>query len=141
MSQLNIQLNTLLKKHGYSSTKQRQTLFDVLAGQEPMSMRELSERAAPNMDRASVYRTVALFEQIGVTRRINIGWKYKIELSDVFAEHHHHLSCLKCKRIVPINKHELEAFIDKLAAENNFQPVDHEIEIQGYCSSCRREEA
>lgn len=99
-------------------------------------MREMCERAASTMDRASVYRTVALFEQIGVIHRINIGWKYKIELSDAFAEHHHHLTCLKCKRIIPINESALETFVAGLAASHHFKLTVHQIEIQGYCAKC-----
>jgi Fe2+ or Zn2+ uptake regulation protein len=128
----------ILKNHGYSLTKQRQALFDLLVGKEPLSMREVARAAAGSMDRASVYRTVAIFEETGVARRINIGWKYKIELSDAFAEHHHHLTCLTCKRIIPINAAEIETFIDNLAASHNFQPAEHQIEVQGYCEKCRQ---
>lgn len=102
-------------------------------------MRELCVRAAGSMDRASVYRTVAMFERIGVVHRINIGWKYKIELSDAFAEHHHHLTCLKCKRVIPINESALETFVADLAASHQFQPTEHQIEIQGYCAQCQVE--
>lgn len=127
----------LLKTHGYSLTRPRQILFDLLVGCEPTSMRVLCQRAVASMDRASVYRTVALFEQIGAVHRVNIGWKYKIELSDTFAEHHHHLTCLKCKRIIPINAGALESFIDTLAKSHDFQPAEHQIEVQGFCNSCR----
>lgn len=130
--------SALLASNGYSNTKQRQILFKLLSGQEPMSMHDICVAARGSMDRASVYRTIAIFEQIGVVRRINIGWKYKIELSDTFAEHHHHLSCLRCKKIIPINEQALESFVDKVAAAHEFQPTEHQIEIQGYCSICRQ---
>jgi Fur family ferric uptake transcriptional regulator len=137
MSDNSTAFTSLLKTHGFSSTKQRQTLFDLLTGQEPLSMRELCAKVVGKMDRASVYRTVAMFEHIGAVHRINIGWKYKIELSDAFAEHHHHLACLNCKRVIPINAHALEAFIDNLASSHNFQPAEHQIEVQGYCQNCQ----
>lgn len=127
---------TILKENGYSLTKQRKVLFDLLAGQEPLSMHELVVKAAESMDRASVYRTVEVFEKVGIVRRINIGWKYKLELSDKFTEHHHHLTCLSCKHIVPINETALETFIHKLATEYAFKPIEHQIEIQGYCEAC-----
>ncbi len=130
-------LTGYLKNHGYSLTRQRQALFDLLDGKEPVSMRELSEAARPHMDRASVYRTIEIFERIGVVRRVHIGWKYKIELSDAFAGHHHHLTCLSCKKIIPINEQALETFIENLSSSYNFLPKDHQIEIQGYCSACK----
>ncbi len=130
------QFSSFLKSNGYSVTKPRQSLFDLLAGKEPMSMHDLCAAAAKDMDRASVYRTIEVFEKIGVVRRINIGWKYKIELSDAFAEHHHHLTCLNCKKVIPINENALENFIDNLASDQNFKPTEHQIEIQGFCSDC-----
>lgn len=131
------ELETILRRSGYSMTKQRQLIFDILTGQEPLTMHELYERAKGQIDRASVYRIVTLFEQLAIVRRLNIGWKYKIELSDTFAEHHHHLTCLHCHKVIPINERALEAFITNLAADHTFKPVEHQVEIQGYCSSCR----
>lgn len=129
-------LHSVLKTGGYSLTTQRQTIFELLLSQEPLSMRELCGRAAGSMDRASVYRTISLFERLGIVRRINIGWKYRLELSDTFSEHHHHMTCLKCKRIIPINAQALEKFIDTLASSEQFTPTEHQIEIQGYCAVC-----
>jgi Fur family ferric uptake transcriptional regulator len=136
MVQTETTLQSVLKASGYSITNQRQTVFDLLVNQEPLSMRELCQRAARTMDRASVYRTVALFERLGIVRRINIGWKYRLELSDIFSEHHHHMTCLKCKRIIQINAQALEKFIDTLASSAQFSPTEHQIEIQGYCAAC-----
>lgn len=130
------QLEQYLKSHSYSITRQRRVLFNLLSGAEPQSMRELCAAALSEMDRASVYRTIEIFEKIGIVRRINIGWKYKLELSDAFAEHHHHLTCLKCKKIIPINESALESFIDNLVSRHNFHTTEHQIEIQGYCAVC-----
>lgn len=138
MSTANEAFETLLKENGFSLTRQRTALFSLLTGQEPLSMHEVVVKAAGTMDRASVYRTIELFEKIGVVRRINIGWKYKLELSDTFVEHHHHLTCLNCKRVIPINEQAFESFIDKLATEYQFMPIEHQIEVQGYCDQCHK---
>jgi Fur family ferric uptake transcriptional regulator len=131
-------LSTLLKDHGYSITSQRLLVFNLLIGQEPMTMHELIDRTNGKIDRASIYRIIGLFDQIGITQRLNIGWKYKIELTDKFAEHHHHLTCLNCHKVIPINKNELEDFIAQLATVQGFTPIDHQVEIQGYCQNCSK---
>lgn len=100
-------------------------------------MYELYDLAKGQLDRASLYRIITVFEELGIVQRINIGWKYKIELSDKFAEHHHHLTCLKCHKVIPINEHELESFISNLAGSHEFKPVEHQIELQGYCKDCQ----
>lgn len=137
MSQLTPEVAQILKENGYSLTRQRFAVFDLLLDQEPLTLAELYERAAGKLDRASLYRIVALFERIGIIKRVNIGWKYKLELSDKFAEHHHHLTCIKCHKITPINEQELEEFVGRLATNNRFKPLEHQIEIQGYCEVCQ----
>lgn len=136
MSQIKPTIATILKDSGYSVTEQRLYIFQILEGKEPLTMFELYTIARGKLDRASVYRTVALFEKLGIVQRVNIGWKYKIELSDRFAEHHHHLTCLNCHKVIPISEQELEAFINGLANSYHFKPIDHQVEVQGYCETC-----
>lgn len=130
-------LTSILKASGYSITKARLAVFDALTGQEPLAMYELVAKTT-NIDRASVYRAVSLFEELGIVQRLNTGWKYKLELSDAFNEHHHHLTCTNCGRTITMNEDELEVLIAKLAAHHHFDAHSHQIEIQGLCRSCRK---
>lgn len=137
MSQINLDIATILKDNGYSVTQKRLYLFKVIEGKEPLTMSEIYAVTRHTLDRASIYRIISLFEKLGVVQRVNIGWKYKIELSDRFAEHHHHLTCINCHKIIPISERELESFISSLAHSYRFDPVDHQVEVQGYCEVCR----
>lgn len=128
--------STILKQHGSSVTKPRIAVFEALLGQEPLTMHELVKRV-PQIDRASVYRIVSLLETLGIVLRINIGWKYKLELSEAFSAHHHHLSCTKCGKTHALNEEVLEQAIDRLSKIHGFVPSSHQIEIQGICKSCR----
>lgn len=127
---------SILKQHGHSLTKPRLAVFNALLGKEPVSMHKLVVMV-PGVDRASVYRTVSLLEELGIVLRINIGWKYKLELSDAFSAHHHHISCIACSKTIALNEHALERVVDRLSAAHDFTPTAHQIEIQGLCSSCR----
>lgn len=127
---------SLLKDNGQSVTKARLAVFKALLGQEPVSMHELVVRAG-NIDRASVYRAVGLFERLGIVQRLNSGWKYKIELTDRFSEHHHHLTCIRCGKTIAMNEQDLEELLSRLAAEHHFAPTAHQIEIQGLCHDCQ----
>jgi Fur family ferric uptake transcriptional regulator len=131
-------LQSILKARHYSMTKARLAVFDQLVGSEPLSMNELVTKVTKvqGSDRASVYRTVALFEELGVITRVHIGWKYKLELSEAFADHHHHLSCLGCKQTIAMNEDLLERIIERLSAQHGFTPTAHQIEVQGYCKTC-----
>ncbi|HZL07807.1 MAG TPA: transcriptional repressor [Candidatus Dormibacteraeota bacterium] len=131
------QLKNTLKQHGQSSTRTRQVIFAALQDKEPQTMREVVTACQDQVDRASVYRTIALFERIGVVQRLQIGWKYKLELSDAFHHHHHHLTCRQCGRTSPLPEDEqLEKRLKALASGQNFVMQGHQLEIQGLCQTC-----
>ncbi|HET9721506.1 MAG TPA: Fur family transcriptional regulator [Candidatus Saccharimonadales bacterium] len=134
-------LKTLLKKEGYSLTKPRRAVFDLLLNQGPQSMQVLVKRAGDKVkvDRATIYRTVELYERLGIVYRLNIGWKYKIELTDLFTGHHHHMYCTNCGSMVelPAN-HMLETMIDTVAAKSGFSPRGHQLEVYGLCTNCSK---
>ena len=131
-------LQKVLRDKRYSVTRARQHVFELLLDHKPQSMHELNVRATGKIDRASLYRTISLFEHLGVVQRIYIGWKYKIELSDAFLHHHHHISCLTCGKIMAIQENiEIEQLINKLGQKYDITTDRHQLEIQGYCKACR----
>lgn len=132
-------LKALLKKNGASLTKPRKLVFELLLDQKPQSMQVLTGRAKGKVDRATVYRTMQLFEDIGIVNRLNIGWKYKFELSDVFQGHHHHFHCTNCGTTFSLEPSSmLETMIDTVAAKSGHAPRGHQLEIYGLCNDCQR---
>ncbi len=129
----------ILRKNSDHVTYARRQVFEALYGKHPQSMNELYRRLEHVVDRSSVYRAISLFEKRGIVHKIRIGWKYKIELSDIFMNHHHHISCLRCGRVVAMRQdYRLESLIFELAKENNFSEPVHQFEIQGNCWHCTR---
>ena len=138
MNVAELQLKQHLKSHGYSITEARYVVFAALEDKEALTMAELVTACGEKLDRATVYRTITLFEELGIVTRIQIGWKYKLELTDAFSNHHHHLTCIKCGMVTPISEDtDLEERLNELSALYQFKPLDHQIEIRGLCSSCR----
>lgn len=130
-------LDSYLKKRGYSYTQVRKQVFEVLENKEPQSMYELII-ALPQIDRSSVYRTIGLFEKNGVVHRIQMGWKHKFELSDKFAYHHHHMTCMRCSKVITIlDAGKIENALNNTARTHGFTPITHQIEIQGFCKYCQ----
>lgn len=129
-------LKEYLKKSGHSLTSPRQAVFSALQGREPRTMQQLIA-ACPDVDRATIYRTVELFEKLGVVQRLQIGWKYKLELTDAFSRHHHHMTCLRCGQVISFDESpELERQLRWLAADKRFKMQAHQLEIQGLCPRC-----
>lgn len=132
-------LKALLKRNRASLTKPRKLVFDLLLNQKPQTMQVLVGRGRDKIDRATVYRTLMLFEKLGVVHRLNIGWKYKYELSDVFQGHHHHFHCTNCGTTFSLEPNPmLETMIDTVAAKSEFSPRGHQLEVYGLCADCRR---
>jgi Fe2+ or Zn2+ uptake regulation protein len=138
MTQATNQLRAALYQHKLSITHARTAVFTALQNGGPLTMHELIKNCGATVDRASVYRTVALFERLGIIQRIQIGWKYRIELSDTFQHHHHHLHCIHCGSITALPEDpELEKRLQSLFQASGFAAEDHTLEVRGVCRNCR----
>lgn len=132
----------VVKDSNFKVTPPRLLIFHYLRKYGLQSLPELVARSKGEIDRVSVYRTVDLFEQLGIARRVTIGWKYKIELSDIFLDHHHHITCLGCSKIVAVKENaQIEKRIDELVGSTDFIVISHQLELLGYCKDCQKLES
>jgi len=133
----NDKLLSLLKKQGYSITKPRIATFNaVLNADEALTTPQIVQ-LLPEIDTVSVYRSIQLFEQVGIFHRVWNGFKSKIELSDAFSPHHHHFVCNKCGSTQTINDKNLELSLHALEALYGFELRQHSVELSGYCNKCK----
>ena len=139
MSDKNIsKFRDVLASNGYHVTSQRIAVFRLLDHDQPQSMRAILNKSSGRIDRVSVYRSIELFEKLSIVKRIYIGWKYKLELTDDFLSHHHHLSCLRCGTVIDIqDEQHIAEFIERTASMFGFTPLRHQFEIEGYCRNCQ----
>ena len=126
-----------LKKKHMSLTGPRQAVFDALKHHQSLTTHELIA-ACMTVDRASVYRTIQLFEELGIIIRIPTGWKYRLELGEAFHEHHHHATCSACGGSIALPEDPaLEQRLHALATRRDFLITSHQIELNGLCAACR----
>lgn len=130
-------LKTTLRDARYSTTKPRLEVFNQLATAGPSSVSRLAEQLEPQVDRATVYRTVELYEKLGIVNRIWHGFKHQVELSEIFTPHHHHARCRNCGSTTDIASPELEASLSRLAKDHGFLALGHSVELLGYCQKCQ----
>jgi Fur family ferric uptake transcriptional regulator len=131
------ELKLHLRQAGFRITGPRLAVFRFLKENDPSTVAAIIEHHADRIDRASIYRTVALFRKLGVIQDMVGGGKRMVELTDSFASHHHHLSCLECGKSATVSDHALESDLDRISEVNGFQPVSHQIEISGICADCQ----
>jgi Fur family ferric uptake transcriptional regulator len=53
-------------------------------------------------------------------------------------EHHDHMICSHCGKIIEFYSAELEAIQDAMAAKHKFEVEQHLLRIIGTCADCRR---
>ncbi len=115
----------------------RQIVFMALQDKEPQTMYEITIACKDKVNRATIYRVISLYEKIGIVQRLQIGWKYKLELSGAFHHHHHHMTCTDCGVTVQIPEDmHLEQHLRDAAGRQNFVMQGHQLEIQGLCTEC-----
>jgi Fur family ferric uptake transcriptional regulator len=88
--------------------------------------------------RASVYRVLEELESLGLVTRLDVGdgtARYEA-LRPEGANHHHHLVCSTCRRLVPFHDDELERAIRRLSRRADFAVDDHDVILRGTCSDC-----
>lgn len=133
-------LKDKLRRASYSKTRSRMVVFNAIEQSQPLTMTQLINDINGKIDRASIYRTVKLFEELTIIKRLQIGWKYRIELSDEFQEHHHHMLCMECGTIINFKESpELENALKQIALSANSIMLSHSLELAVICSRCKLE--
>ena len=127
-----------LKRNHYNVTPERLKIFNILESEKsPCSIDKLVFLASKSVDRSTVYRNLELFEKLGVTKRVFSGFKYQVELSDMFKPHHHHMTCTNCGSITPFRESKtLETQLKNLERDHKFKATAHSLELSGLCKNC-----
>jgi len=55
-------------------------------------------------------------------------------------QHHDHLVCLKCGRVIEVISPEIENLQERLARRHDFTAIRHRMQIFGTCRDCKRKE-
>ena len=134
-------LASYLEQHHLKHTKQRDAILDAFLGASghvtsEHIYQEVKE-SNPNIGYTTVYRTMKLLCEAGLAqeRHFDDGIaRYEIE-----HEHHDHLVCLKCGRIIEFECQMIEATQEEIAARYNFRILRHRHELYGHCESCNSE--
>jgi Fur family transcriptional regulator, ferric uptake regulator len=91
---------------------------------------------SPSIGRATVFRTIDKLVQLKVLDRIDFaGGERCYRLCDK-EQHHHHLTCRICHRVVELELCLPSAKIEAIGQREHFTIEDHEISLYGLCEKC-----
>jgi Fur family transcriptional regulator, ferric uptake regulator len=128
-----------IKKNGNRVTKIRRAIIEVISNQNclitpPQILKQLALDKIKT-DRTTVYRELCFLIDHGIIKKIQLADQNTYY--EITGEHHHHLICVKCRRI---NKIVLENHLKEQEKEifkkENFKVQSHLLEFYGVCSKC-----
>ncbi len=125
-------------------TRQRIDIFKVLySASQPLSAAEIFDALNKNGAKetyafSTVYRNLLAFEKAGVVIKSILSTEDNAVYELKRDSHKHYAVCLNCHVKIPIKAcplhdiaHDLEGTIP------DFQITGHQLEIYGYCASCK----
>src|SRR5580704_301339 len=131
------------RKGGLAVTPQRLAIIKALltSAEHPRAdtVCEIVRREHPHISLATVHRTLETLCEIGEARKVTMlhdSARYDGNLAP-----HHHVVCVRCRRIRDIEISGLERVIDGNAALKGFRPLGWSLEIQALCDNCRKQDS
>ena len=94
------------------------------------------ERGNYRAVKSTVYRTLELMLDAGLVRKLTIGDDASVFEHVYGHRHHDHLVCISCGKIIEFSDEGIEELQDKVCERLNFEPVNHNLKISGYCRKC-----
>lgn len=134
--------NKQIKQAGLKVTAPRVKILSILekSGKRHLSAEDVYKVLLSQDEEiglATVYRVLTQFEGAGlVCRRHFEGGQSVFELNS--GEHHDHLVCIQCGKIVEFLDPLIEERQAAIAAERGFRIQDHSLVIYGVCSGCEK---
>ena len=122
-------------------TNQRALILEIIHhGEGHLDADEVYRRARdkqPRLSLSTVYRTLRRFKELGLIEEVHFDEAHHHYEVKPLAEHHH-LVCLGCGRVIEFH-YPLSRYVKRNVPEaKDFQIVETEIRMTGYCANCRQ---
>jgi len=129
-----------IKEHGYKLTAARQTVLEVLcqhhAHLTSAEVWELVHNKNPKIGRASLFRTLDLFTELSIIRPTYYESQTPHYIVLAADGHHAHFICNQCEQVIELGECQIDAMLDKFAADHNLTMTGHVLEVYGVCENC-----
>jgi Fur family ferric uptake transcriptional regulator len=131
-----------IKSAGLRRTAQRDLILEVFLSTEDHLSSEalyrLVEKKDPNVGQTTVYRTLKLLTEAGLAREVRLGDGRTYYEHHLDHEHHDHMICTECGKVIEFYSEEIENLQDQMAEEFGFVPTHHSLRILGICKECKK---
>lgn len=94
--------------------------------------------AYPQIDLATVYRTVGLLSRLHLITEITVGGMSHYEFADA-GDRHHHMVCEHCGTTFHLDPSYLDQLRGQLLRDTGFELHTEHLTVSGLCEECRRD--
>ena len=131
----------ILRREGYRLTPQRHAVLKALAASSdfltPEAIRGKACIHSPAIGLITVYRTLGLLSDLNLVCRLHAPDGCRGYMMRRPTEHHHHVVCSSCSKVVDFKGCGLSDLEQKLLDETGFDINGHLLEFYGLCPECR----
>jgi len=133
-----------LVARGVRITAQRRLLVEIMQNSprhlDAADLLEIAKKEDPGIDRATVYRTIALLKNCGLIDELDLmhlqGEKHYYEAKT--NRDHCHMACFRCGAIMEYASPAFEKLKQEMAKEGGFLIRVVRLEVGGFCRRCRK---
>ena len=133
-------LSRYLEQHSLKHTKQREAILQVfLEATGHITSEAIFEHVRTrhlSIGYTTVYRTMKLLCDAGLAH--DRVFEDGVTRYEIPHEHHDHLICTLCGRIVEFECQMIESAQDRIAARYGFSLLRHKHELYGHCPDCQK---
>ncbi|CAN5619709.1 MAG: transcriptional repressor [Acidobacteria bacterium] len=134
-----------IQKAGLRNTAQRELILDIfLRTEEHLSSEDLYwlvHKEDSSVGHTTVYRTLKLLTDAGLAREVRFGDGKSYYEHHYNHEHHDHMICTECGKVVEFFSPEIESLQETVAAEYGFRLTHHSMRILGLCGICQKKDS
>src|SRR5438045_7803882 len=131
-----------IQRQGLKRTAQRYLILDVFLRTEDHvsgeDLYQLVREKDPAVGQTTVYRTLRLLTDAGLAREVRFGDGRAHYEHNYKHQHHDHMICSECGKIIEFYSPELEAIQDAMAAKFKFKLTEHLLRMIGVCADCQQ---
>jgi Fur family ferric uptake transcriptional regulator len=131
-----------IQKAGLRKTGQRDLILEIFLSTEQHLTSEdlywLVQKKDSSVGHTTVYRTLKLLIEAGLAREVRFGDNKTYYEHHYNHEHHDHMICTECGRVIEFFSQEIESLQDAMADKFDFLPTHHSLRMWGICTDCQK---